>query len=159
MNPLRQIPPRSPFATSLSGSARETELRLRSIFQWKKRRPPAWLLLLAALCPPALAGLAGLLWPVGTARAARKADDCGLKERVQTALAVQNRQDDMARLLRRDALRSLQTLRVRKAMPVRAARLPLYIAAGLMLACGAMFLIPNPQDAVLRAQRQLHQNF
>ena len=26
-----------------------------------------------------------------------------------------------------------------------------------MLACGAMFLIPNPQDAVLRAQRQLHQ--
>ena len=89
-------------------------------------------LLLAALCPPALAGLAGLLWPVGTARAARKADDCGLKERVQTALAVQNRQDDMARLL-------------------------LYIAAGLMLACGAMFLIPNPQDAVLRAQRQLHQ--
>ena len=114
-------------------------------------------LLLAALCPPALAGLAGLLWPVGTARAARKADDCGLKERVQTALAVQNHQDDMARLLRRDALRSLQTLRVRKAMPVRAARLPLYIAAGLMLACGAMFLIPNPQDAVLRAQRQLHQ--
>ena len=44
MNPISPIPPRSPFATPLSGSARETELRLRSIFQWKKRRPPALLL-------------------------------------------------------------------------------------------------------------------
>ena len=50
MNPISPIPPRSPFATPLSGSARETELRLRSIFQWKKKRPPAWFLLLAALC-------------------------------------------------------------------------------------------------------------
>ena len=139
----------------MAGAALCAAILLTSFFVPMHDR--ALYLLLAALCPPALAGLAGLLWPVGTARAARKADDCGLKERVQTALAVQNRQDDMARLLRRDALRSLQTLRVRKAMPVRAARLPLYIAAGLMLACGAMFLIPNPQDAVLRAQRQLHQ--
>lgn len=114
-------------------------------------------LLLAALCPIALAGLGGLLWPIGTALAARRADECGLQERVQTALAVQKRQDDMARLLRRDALRSLQTLRLRQAMPVRAARLPLYIAAGLTLACGAMLLIANPQDAVLREQRQLQQ--
>lgn len=139
----------------MAGAALCAAILLASFFVPMHDR--ALYLLLAALCPPALAGLAGLLWPVGTARAARKADDCGLKERVQTALVVQNRQDDMARLLRRDALRSLQTLRVRKAMPVRAARLPLYIAAGLMLACGAMFLIPNPQDAVLRAQRQLHQ--
>ena len=139
----------------MAGAALCAAILLASFFVPMRDR--ALYLLLAALCPPALAGLAGLLWPVGTARAACKADDCGLKERVQTALVVQNRQDDMARLLRRDALRSLQTLRARKAMPVRAARLPLYIAAGLMLACGAMFLIPNPQDAVLRAQRQLHQ--
>lgn len=39
----------SPFATHLSGSAKETELRLRNIFQWKKKRPPAVLLILAAL--------------------------------------------------------------------------------------------------------------
>lgn len=32
--------PKSPFVTRLSGSAYETELRLRSIFQWKKKRPP-----------------------------------------------------------------------------------------------------------------------
>ena len=41
--------PISPFATRLSGSAKETELRLRNIFQWKKKRPPVILLLAAIL--------------------------------------------------------------------------------------------------------------
>ena len=41
--------PRSPFATRLSGSAREIELRIRSIFQWKKQRPPLLAPVLAAL--------------------------------------------------------------------------------------------------------------
>ena len=36
--------PRSPLTTRLSGSARETEDRIRSIFQWKKKRPPALVL-------------------------------------------------------------------------------------------------------------------
>ena len=47
----RSVPllPRSPFSTPLSGSAKEAELRIRSIFQWKKKRPPLWLLGLAAL--------------------------------------------------------------------------------------------------------------
>lgn len=35
--------PKTPFATRLSGSAKETRLRIRSIFQWKKKRPPVWL--------------------------------------------------------------------------------------------------------------------
>ena len=38
--------PISPFTTALSGSARETELRIRSIFQGKRRRPPLPLLIL-----------------------------------------------------------------------------------------------------------------
>ncbi len=46
MKRLSQSPPRSPFATHLSGSARETELRIRNIFQWKKKRPPLWLMVL-----------------------------------------------------------------------------------------------------------------
>ena len=41
--------PRSPFTTRLSGSARETEQRIRSIFQWHKKRPPLWVLVLAAV--------------------------------------------------------------------------------------------------------------
>ena len=46
MNRTSPTPPRSPFATHLSGSARETELRIRNIFQWKKKRPPVWLMAL-----------------------------------------------------------------------------------------------------------------
>ena len=43
--------PRTPFSTALSGSAKETELRIRNIFQWKKKRPPVWLMALtAAVC-------------------------------------------------------------------------------------------------------------
>ena len=41
--------PNTPFSTRLSGSAKETELRLRSIFQWKKKRPPVILLILVAV--------------------------------------------------------------------------------------------------------------
>jgi len=36
--------PITPFSTHLSGDAKETQLRLRSIFQWSKKRPPALLL-------------------------------------------------------------------------------------------------------------------
>ena len=41
--------PRSPFATRLSGSARETELRILNIFQGPKKRPPVPIMILAAL--------------------------------------------------------------------------------------------------------------
>ena len=41
--------PKTPFSTRLSGSAKETELRLRSIFQWKKKRPPVMLVVLTAV--------------------------------------------------------------------------------------------------------------
>lgn len=44
--------PRTPFSTPLSGSAREAEERIRNIFQYQKKRPPA--LLLALSCALAL---------------------------------------------------------------------------------------------------------
>ena len=44
---MKQLP-RSPFTTPLSGSARETELRIRSIFQWGRQRPPLWAMVLMA---------------------------------------------------------------------------------------------------------------
>lgn len=34
--------PNTPFATRLSGSARETELRILNISHWKRERPPVW---------------------------------------------------------------------------------------------------------------------
>ena len=40
--------PHTPFSTPLSGSAKETEERIRNIFQYKKKRPP--LLFLALAC-------------------------------------------------------------------------------------------------------------
>lgn len=42
-------PPNSPLTTRLSGSVKETELRIRNIFQWKKKRRPVVLFLLTAL--------------------------------------------------------------------------------------------------------------
>jgi len=43
--------PRTPFSTPLSGSARETELRIRNIFSGPKKRPPILLLvLMCAVC-------------------------------------------------------------------------------------------------------------
>ena len=51
------IPPRSPFATRLSGSAKETELRIRNIFQGTKKRPPIPVMLLAALLILSCGGL------------------------------------------------------------------------------------------------------
>lgn len=41
--------PHSPLTTRLSGSAQETEHRIRNIFQWKKKRPPVPVLVLSAL--------------------------------------------------------------------------------------------------------------
>lgn len=41
--------PNSPFSTRLSGSTKETELRIRNIFQWKKQRPPVIALVTAVL--------------------------------------------------------------------------------------------------------------
>ena len=48
----KAAPPKTPFSTPLSGSARETEERIRNIFQYKKKRPPA--LFLALACALAL---------------------------------------------------------------------------------------------------------
>lgn len=53
---LRSLP-RSPFSTPLSGSARETEDRIRNIFQYKKKRPPILLFVLACALALTCGGL------------------------------------------------------------------------------------------------------
>ena len=45
---MKQNFPKTPFATRLSGDAKETELRIRNICQGKKKRPPIWVLILVA---------------------------------------------------------------------------------------------------------------
>ena len=37
---MKNCMPRTPFSTPLSGSARETELRIRNIMSGPKKRPP-----------------------------------------------------------------------------------------------------------------------
>ena len=106
---------------------------------------------------PALGGFLGYMLPVGDARAARAADACGLLERAQTALALTDRQDQMACLQRADAVRALEALDVRKAMPLRPSRRILLAAGVCALLAAALCFVPNPQDDVLRQRAQLRQ--
>ena len=48
---MKEKIPRTPFSTPLSGSAKETEMRLKNIFSGPKKRPPAlFLALVFAMC-------------------------------------------------------------------------------------------------------------
>lgn len=111
-------------------------------------------MLCAASGMPLAALLADCAWPVKMEYAARQADACGLMERVQTALALLKRTDDMALLQREDALAALNKLNVREKMPLRVPKKPLAAAAGLAALCALLTLAPNPQDGVLRDERQ-----
>ena len=102
-----------------------------------------------ALAVCALFCVAGALWPVRTAQAARVADACGLKERVSTALECADA-GPMASLLRKDALRALRETDFRRALAVRWEKKPLLFALGLAALVALSAFLPNPQDAVLR---------
>lgn len=53
----KAAPPNTPFSTPLSGSARETEERIRNIFQYKKQRPPLLFFALACILALSCGGL------------------------------------------------------------------------------------------------------
>ena len=110
--------------------------------------------LIAGLALPCMGLLVGLLWPVSYLQAARKADEQGLKERAQTAWSLQDRQDDMARLQREDAISHLKTM---PRMPLRVSAKPLIAAGACMAAALILFFVPNPQDGVLRQRADLRQ--
>ena len=112
----------------------------------------AWII--AGLALPCMGLLMGLLWPVSYLQAARKADEQGLKERAQTAWSLQDRQDDMARLQREDAISHLKTM---PRMPLRVSAKPLIAAGACMAAALILFFVPNPQDGVLRQRADLRQ--
>lgn len=109
----------------------------------------------AALAP--LTACAYAFFPVKWMTAARAADRCGLQERAQTALLLTGRTDEMARLQREDAKRTLAALDVRRALPLRVQAAPLAAAGACLLICAALMFAVNPQDRVLRAWEQFRQ--
>ena len=74
----------SPFTTALSGSAKETEDRIRNIFQYQKKRPPVPALLLACALALSCGGLvscqsqnAGEAEPAGASSDIERCCGCG----------------------------------------------------------------------------------
>ena len=92
-----------------------------------------------------------LVWPVTRAQAARRADICGLQERARTAIELDGK-TDMERLQMADAIAALNALDVRHRMPVRWNKTPLILAGILLIGCGVMAALPNPQQQVLEAR-------
>lgn len=95
----------------------------------------------------AAGALCGLLWPVSDAKAARTGDRCGLKERLQTALAFPG-DSPMEQLQRQDAAAALAAFDVKKIPRPRLKR-PLLLAGGAACLAAALLLLPNPQNAAL----------
>lgn len=54
---MKSKSPQTPFSMHLSGSSRELELRLRNIFQWRRKRPPVPLFLLITVLVLSCCGL------------------------------------------------------------------------------------------------------
>lgn len=104
---------------------------------------------IVGICLLLTAFAAGLLKPVSYERAARQADAGGLHERVLTALTLFD-DTPMALLQREDALKHLNALPVKAAVPMKVSARPLLIASAVsLLAAGALIFIPNPQNDVL----------
>ncbi len=100
----------------------------------------------------AIGVLLGFAKPASMMRAARAADEAGLCERAVTALSL-TKDSPMAMIQREDALKHLQALLAKHALPMRASPLPLIAAGALALVLAAALLfIPNPQDQVIARQ-------
>lgn len=102
-----------------------------------------------ALAMLALSCIGACVWPVSVHLSARRADECGLQERIRTAVELTGN-SDMERLQIADAENALTALDLHRSMPARLRKWPLIIALVLMIGCGVMAVLPNPQDAILR---------
>ena len=78
---MKHTIPSTPFATRLSGSAKEIELRLRNLFQWKKKRSSV-LLLLAVFLLTAGCGNSSELTAVEPSVVTTQTTDAPLQENV-----------------------------------------------------------------------------
>ena len=102
--------------------------------------------------------LVGWLWPVFAMEAAKQADKCGLKARIQTALELaQKPETPMITLQKSDALLALQGMRIKESMPLRGHR-PALLAAMACICLGTVLtFVPNPQNRVLEARASFRQ--
>ena len=120
------------------------------LWLWTLIPPLVWL--------PLVTGIA-LLRPMPPLRVARRTDvELGLKERLSTAVALQDArrsstlpvfQPSLVAHQRQDALDAAQAIVVRKAFPLPWLRRPLGVAALLAAATVALVLLPNRMNAVL----------
>ena len=100
-------------------------------------------------------GLVGFIWPIREETAALAADQCGLKERAQTALMLRNEDSAMAELQRQDACQALQALDARK-IPLPRSKKLLSAFGALMLLMGGVSLLPDPQAQALARIEQFN---
>lgn len=103
------------------------------------------------LTPPLLAALAAL-WPVRDGAAAALADQCGLLERVQTALELKDSENPMALIQRQDTLDALNAFDPKKSLRARPLKGVLLTALALFLMFGGLQFVKNPQASVLKAR-------
>lgn len=109
-------------------------------------------ILRSALPPLPLICFAAYAWPVPARFAARRADECGLMERAQTALEIEGSRA-MDALLREDAIRALASLDLRQRLPARLRKPPAIASMCLCALIAVLSLLPNPQDAVLAERK------
>lgn len=118
-----------------------------------------------ALVPLAvwLLGVLGfsLLCPLPPLRVARRIDaELGLKERLATALLLENGQafrPHIVALQRQDALSAARAIHPRQSLPLRWLRRSLLLAVVFAAATLALALLPNPMDAVLEERAAVAQ--
>jgi len=102
-----------------------------------------------------LPSLAGLFMRIKDETAAKRADACFLKERIQSALEFAG-ESPMEQLLLEDALKSLENLNVKKAFPIQFPRKRAILVGILLLSLLPLFLLENPQDRILEERREFH---
>jgi hypothetical protein len=115
------------------------------LWLWALAPLVAWLLIIIAL---------SLLKPLPSVRVARRLDaELALKERLATALMLEGRETGfqlaLVALQRQDALKAARSIDLRRALPLRWLKRPLWLAAALLTVAVALAVLPNPMDAVL----------
>lgn len=106
----------------------------------------------AAAAVTVLTAVGNALRPVRNTEAAKAADACGLKERAITAL--EEGDEPIRRLQRRDACRALEGLDVRMIRP-GSVRKGLFAALGCAVLLACLVLVPSPQDRTAEARKAL----